>query len=379
MRLFSSVFETIIKEERDIMTYIVSIGTSIPEYELEQDDIQSFIKQIFPRSAREVERLLPVFSHASVEKRQFVVPKEWFSQEHTFAERNEVYVTKAVEHSLYSIDRCLTNRDFLEETIPYDAIDMVVFVSSTGVATPTIDARILNEREFRDDVKRVPLWGLGCAGGGAGMARAMEYVKAYPSHNVLVICVELCGLTFQKDDHRKSNFIGTALFGDGIATALVAGEESNLLNLRKKTSPKMVNAHSKLKKDALDVMGWKVNDSGFQVVFARSIPSIVSTFWKDHVESFLSSNELSTEDIPFYVAHPGGKKVLEAYEAVTDSNSDKFKYSYEVLRKHGNMSSATVLHVLKHWMLEDHKKGVTSIMAALGPGFSSELIRLEWA
>jgi len=361
------------------LAYITSVGVSIPEHEVHQRDIQSFIQHIFPRDKKEVERLLPVFEHASVEKRQFVVPMNWFEEDHTFQDRNDTYVQEALNHSLQAIDYCLSNETFLKEKVPYEAIDMIIFVSSTGMATPTIDARIMNERAFREDVKRVPLWGLGCAGGGSGMARAMEYTKAYPKANVLVVCVELCGLTFQKNDHRKSNFIGTALFGDGISASLVMGEESTYLSSKKKTVPKMMDASSKLKKDALDVMGWNINNDGFQVVFARSIPKLVSTFWKDHIESFMSVHNVTPQDIPFFVAHPGGKKVLEAYEEVLQCSSSKFKHSYDVLKEHGNMSSATVLHVLKRWMEEEHPAGTTSVMAALGPGFSSELIRLEWS
>ncbi|QHE52466.1 type III polyketide synthase [Pontibacillus sp. HMF3514] len=361
------------------MSFITSVGVSLPVYELHQKDIKSFIQHIFPRERREVERLLPVFEHASVEKRQFVVPMDWFDKDHTFQDRNDTYVEQALKHSLHAVDDCLKNDTFLQEQIPYEAIDMIIFVSSTGIATPTIDARMMNERPFRDDVKRVPLWGLGCAGGGAGMSRAMEYTKAYPDANVLVVCVELCSLTFQKDDHRKSNFIGAALFGDGISAALVLGEQSPYLTQKRKVVPKMQTASSKLKKEALDVMGWNINNDGFQVVFARSIPSLVESFWKDHVTTFLERNDLSPQNIPFFVAHPGGKKVLQAYEEVLQCSSDKFKHSYDVLKNHGNMSSATVLYVLKKWMEEEQEIGTTSVMAALGPGFSSELIRLEWS
>lgn len=361
------------------LAYISSVGVSVPNYELHQHDIQSFIKYIFPRAKREVERLLPVFEHASVETRQFVVPMDWFEQDHSFQDRTDIYMKEALHHSLHAIDDCLRNDRFLKKPVPYDAIDMIIYVSSTGIATPTIDARIINERDFRDDVKRVPLWGLGCAGGGAGMARAMEYILANPEANVMVICVELCSLTFQKDDHRKSNFIGTALFGDGISAALVTGSKSPYLSNKYKAAPYMKRASSKLKKEALDVMGWNINNEGYQVVFSRSIPSLVQSFWKDHVYSFMEENKLSPNDIPFFIAHPGGMKVLQAYEEVMQCSSDKFKYSYEVLRKHGNMSSATVLHVLKKWMEEKQEPGLTSIMSALGPGFSSELISLEWS
>ncbi|KGX91933.1 naringenin-chalcone synthase [Pontibacillus halophilus JSM 076056 = DSM 19796] len=361
------------------MAYVASVGVSIPPNEITQAEIKEFVRHIFPRSEREVERLLPVFENASVERRQFVVPKEWFEEDHGFMDRNLVYEKKSLEFALEAADACLTNTTFLTEPIHYDAIDVVIFVSSTGVATPTIDARMMNERAFRTDTKRIPIWGLGCAGGSSGMARAMDYVLAHPKENVLIVTVELCGLTFQKNDHRKSNFIGTALFGDGVAASLVMGEQSTYRNRIRNRVPVMKRASSRLMKDALDVMGWNVNDHGFEVVFSRSIPRLVETFWKDHVTEFTQEIGVHPSTFPFFVAHPGGTKVLEAYEAITGSSSDKFKYSYDVLRNHGNMSSSTVIHVLKSWMEEFPPSHSKSLLAALGPGFSSELVYLEWS
>lgn len=359
------------------MSYICSIGTSIPPYELKQEEIQSFVREIFPREKREIERLLPVFENAHVAKRQFVVPESWFGETHNFADRNKIYQDKALTHSLEAIDNCLSNSNMLTDPIPYQDIDLIIFVSSTGISTPTIDAHIINERSFRDDVKRLPIWGLGCAGGSSGMARAMDYVNSHPTDNVLVVCVELCGLTFQKNDSRKSNFIGTALFGDGISAAVVLGKNSRHLDKRKKSVPKMIGASSKIKKDALDVMGWNVNDYGLQVIFSRSIPALVDSFWAEHIKEFSKQLEINPFDLPFYVAHPGGAKVLQAFQDVLNCDKSKFKHSYDVLYEHGNMSSVTVLHVLKRWM-EEEPKGARSVMAALGPGFSSELVGLEW-
>ncbi|MFC0523218.1 type III polyketide synthase [Pontibacillus salicampi] len=361
------------------MSYITSIGYSVPEYELGQEDVKSFIKHVFPKTERDINRLLPVFENASVDTRQFVKPMEWFAKDHTFKERNDIYEEQSLFHSLIAIDTCLQNKMMFDETVPYEAIDMIIYVSSTGIATPTIDARIINERDFRDDIKRMPLWGLGCAGGGTGLSRAMEFVRTYKDKNVLLVCVELCSLTFQKNDNRKSNFIGTALFGDGISAALIMGEQSPYLSRVKRTIPYMTRSSSKLLKDALDVMGWNVNEDGLQVIFARSIPTLVETFWREHVEGFMEELGDNPKDYPFLVAHPGGKKVLEAYQDVLQCGEDKFLHSYDVLREHGNMSSATVLHVLKRWMEQQQPSGTKSILAALGPGFSSELIRLEWS
>lgn len=360
------------------MATILSIGTSQPPYELPQEEVKELVRQVFPRPEREIERLLPVFENAKVGKRQFIVPKEWFSEEHSFVERNQLYQEKAVTHSVEAIDRCLDNPDFLHEQVPHQAVDAIFFVSSTGISTPSIDAYILNERDFKDSVTRVPIWGLGCAGGASGIARANEWLTVHPESTALVVCVELCSLTFQKNDYRKSNFIGTALFGDGISCALLAGEKSPYYGKRKKSTPSVGKSDSRMKKVSLDVMGWNVVDNGFEVIFARSIPQLVQTFWKSHVTEFVAGMDLRPEDFSFFAAHPGGQKVLHAFEEVLGVSSEKFKFSYEVLKNHGNMSSATVLHVLKAWMEEERRVGEKSMLSALGPGFSSELVSLEW-
>ncbi|WP_026570166.1 3-oxoacyl-[acyl-carrier-protein] synthase III C-terminal domain-containing protein [Sediminibacillus sp. JSM 1682029] len=361
------------------MSVIGSVGTSLPQFAMNQKEIQTLVEHIFPRPERELKRLLPVFENAAVEQRQFVVPKTWFTEQHSFVERNHVYQEEALKHSVSAIDACLNSEDFLGRSIPYEAIDSIFFVSSTGIATPSLDARIINEREFREDIRRIPLWGLGCAGGASGLARAHEWLTANPACVALVVSVELCSLTFQKDDDRKSNFIGTALFGDGIAAAILIGEDSPYQAYRKKAAPRIVKVDSRIKKASLDVMGWEIAHHGFEVIFAKSIPRLVDTFWKDHVFSFLKRQKTEESDYAFYVAHPGGKKVLQSIEEVLQINDKKLYYSYEVLKRHGNMSSATVLYILKKWMEEDIGIGERSLLSALGPGFSSELVELVWS
>ncbi|SDL68052.1 type III polyketide synthase [Sediminibacillus halophilus] len=361
------------------MSVIGSIGTSLPEFTMEQDEIKTLVEHIFPRPERELNRLLPVFENAAVEQRQFVVPKTWFSEQHSFVERNRIYQKEALRHSVSAIDACLNNGDFLDRSIPYQAIDSIVFVSSTGIATPSLDAFILNEREFREDVRRVPLWGLGCAGGASGLAHAHEWLTANPARVSLVVSVELCSLTFQKDDDRKSNFIGTALFGDGIAAALLIGEDSPYQTYRKTAAPRITNVDSRTKKASLDVMGWEIADHGFEVIFSKSIPQLVETFWKQHILSFLEAQNTNESDYAFYVAHPGGKKVLQSIEEVLQISDKKLFHSYDVLKRHGNMSSATVLYILQKWMQEAIDPGQRSLMSALGPGFSSELLELVWS
>ncbi|RYG73575.1 type III polyketide synthase [Lentibacillus lipolyticus] len=360
---------------------IGSIGLGIPPHNMSQQSVKSIISTIFDKSAsRMINRLLPVFDNAQIDNRQFVVDEEWLRNNHTFAEKNDLYHHYAQTYSLKAIDACLTNEHLLNEPVPYEAIDMIIFVSSTGIATPSIDTYMMSERPFREDVVRMPLWGLGCAGGAIGLSRAFDWIKAHPDKNVLLVCCELCSLTFQKDDLSKSNIVGSALFGDGAAAALLLGEDSNWRSAIKcsKTKPRIIQTSSATKKHTHSVMGWNITDRGMEVVFAKSIPAQVRTFWKKHIETFLANLQLSPHNIHSFIAHPGGRKVLEAMETVLQAPPSKFLYAHRVLRDHGNMSSATVLYVLYEWMKDNVPEKMLSVVSALGPGFSSELLLLEW-
>lgn len=360
------------------MAYISSIGLGIPKHMITQDRVKSLVQHIFPFPEEEMNKFLPVFDNANIDERQLVVTDEWFQKEHTFEDRNKLYQTSALSHSLEAIDDCLTNKDFLDKDIPYEAIDIIFYISSTGISTPSIDAYIMNERSFHRDLIRMPLWGLGCAGGAIGLARAFDLLKAYPQKNALVICCELCSLTFQKNDLKKSNLIGTAIFGDGISCALLMGEMSPYLTFQKGNKPKIMQTSSYTEKDSINIMGWEITNSGFEVIFSKQIPALVETIWKNHLLQFLTRLELTEEDIDFLLAHPGGSKVLMAIEDSLQINQTKLNYSYEILRKHGNMSSVTIFYVLHQWMKDHTSRESKSLLTALGPGFSSELLLLEW-
>lgn len=360
------------------MSYICSTGLGIPQHAIAQQQVKKLVENIFPYSKKEIERLLPVFDRAQINERQLVVDENWFKTKHTFEEKNNLYQDYALQYSLEAIDHCLTNRQLLEKHVPYEAIDMIIFVSSTGIATPSLDVHLMNSRPFRQDVARMPLWGLGCAGGAIGLARAFDWLTAHPDKNVLIVCCELCSLTFQKDDISKSNLIGTALFGDGVGAALLMGKSSPYLDYRLKTVPKITKSSSFTQKNSTSIMGWKVTDAGLEVIFSKSIPALVKTLWKDHVTSFLQNLELTEQQLHSLIAHPGGKKVLEAMENALSVSEIKLHHSYQVLAKHGNMSSATVFYVLHEWMKEDIAQKAKSLLCALGPGFSSELLLLEW-
>ena len=355
---------------------IVSIGTYQPPYTLQQTNAEELTRELFYEKIPRLERYLKVFETGDIETRHFCVPAEWHRAEHTFEERNNLYIELAANYSIEVIKSCLQNEAFLHTPVATEDIDAIIFVSSTGISTPSIDARIMNRLPFSDRLKRIPLWGLGCAGGAAGISRAYDFCKAHPHAKVLVVCVELCSLTFQQNDFSKSNLIGASLFADGAACVLVCGD--NVTIHTKKRIPSIVTTGSKWMPDSENVMGWDIKNNGLHVVFQKSIPSIITSWLGPFIEQFLAEQQLYSEQLNHFIAHPGGKKILRAYEDTLQLKEQKTDIPREILRYHGNMSSPTVLYVLEQFMLRECNAGDTGLLVALGPGFCAEAVLLNW-
>lgn len=355
------------------MPKILSVNSVKPQYEIKQQQAVELTRALFKEKFTNIERLLKVFNNGDIETRNLCMPLSWFEKEHDFEERNILYIKHAVDYGVQAIQKCLANN---ETAVDPSEIDAIFFISSTGISTPSIEARIMNKIEFRDDMKRIPIWGLGCAGGAAGISRAYEFCLAYPEANVLILSVELCSLTFQKDDYSKSNLVGASLFSDGIACVLMSGNESKIKT--DKPLPRVIATTSKFMPDSEDVMGWDVKNNGLHVVFSKSIPAIITEWLGPFVHQFLKENNLSKNDINHFVAHPGGKKVLQAYEKSLEFDEQKTTISRDILRENGNMSSPTVLYVLERFMNNQPKAGDYGLMAVLGPGFCGELLLLRW-
>ncbi|RKQ19537.1 type III polyketide synthase [Ureibacillus endophyticus] len=358
------------------MPKIVSISTYDPPHILKQSNIEQLTKELFHDKIPQLERLLKVFQNGEIEQRQFCIPLDWHRKEHTFGERNDLYIKLATEYSVEAIKACLENPQFLEQPISVEEIDAIIFVSSTGLSTPSIDARVMNKMKFSDRIKRLPIWGLGCAGGASGVSRAFDYCLAHPTEKVLVVCVELASLTFQQNDFSKSNLVGASLFADGVACILVCGDQ--VLMNTKKPIPHILNTASKWMPNSLDVMGWDIKDDGLHVVFSRDIPSIISTWLGPFIHDFLKEEGISEKQIDNFVAHPGGKKVLKAYEEALQLTEEQTAISRSILKQHGNMSSPTVLYVLEQFMLKKTEPNTHGLLVALGPGFSGEAVLLQW-
>ncbi|EON71219.1 type III polyketide synthase [Lysinibacillus sphaericus] len=358
------------------MSKIVSISTYQPPYTLHQANAEELTKELFHKKVARLERYLKVFESGGIETRHFCVPAEWHRTEHTFEERNNLYIELATAYSVDVIQACLQNEAFLATPICPEEIDAIIFVSSTGISTPSIDARVMNQLAFSDRLKRMPLWGLGCAGGAAGVSRAYDFCKAHPQAKVLVVCVELCSLTFQPNDFSKSNLIGASLFADGAACILVCGDDVTIPT--RKPSPSILTTGSKWMPDSEDVMGWNIKNNGLHVIFQKSIPAIITNWLGPFIEQFLVEQELYSEQLDHFIAHPGGKKVLKAYEDALYLAEQKTDISREILRRHGNMSSPTVLYVLEQFMLKEGQVDDVGLLVALGPGFCAEAVLLKW-
>lgn len=361
------------------MTQVLSVGTSSPPYKFTQEESLSFARNFFQDAFPNIERLLKVFETAQIDTRYFSAPMAWFKTRHSLQEKNDLYINQALACSIDAVQDCLHAETLLDEAVACEDIDAIFFVSTTGFSTPSIEAKLMNHLPFSPHTKRMPIWGLGCAGGASGLSRAHEYCLAYPQANVLVVAVELCSLTFQPDDRSKSNLIGTSLFADGAACALVSGDDSALLaNAALDSRPHVLATQSTFMPDSEEVMGWNVRDEGLYVVFSRSIPGLIEGWLRPDVTAFLDRHGLGLEHVSHLIAHPGGRKVLEAYESSLALPEGMTTPSREVLRHYGNMSSPTVLYVLKEHMEKNIAAGDFGVATALGPGFSSELLLLQW-
>ncbi|MCA1058390.1 type III polyketide synthase [Rossellomorea aquimaris] len=355
------------------MPKILSVETEIPPVKITQNDAAEFATQLFSSSFRDIGRLIQVFQNGEIESRYFVKDLEWFSRDHSLQEKNDEFIHHAVELGSKVVKKSLSNQN-----LTLDDIDAIYTISTSGLSTPSLEARIMNRLSFSPHVKRIPIWGLGCAGGASGLSRAYEYCLAFPAANVLVLSIELCSLTFQHGDRSKSNLIGTSLFADGVACALVCGDDSPALNGTSKPLPSIFATQSTLLQDSLDVMGWEVKDDGLYVVFSKDIPTLVKQWLRPNVEGFIQANGLDLKDIKHFIAHPGGKKVIEGYMDALGMDESMTSESMKVLKEFGNMSSVTILYVLKEFMDKDCKCGDIGLGTALGPGFSSELLLMRW-
>lgn len=303
-----------------------------------------------------------MFGNTGIDRRYSSVPIEWYENLHDWPERNAVYLDSALD----LLERA-TREALARAGRSPEEIDSVVVVSTTGIATPSLDALLMERMQLRRTTRRLPIFGLGCAGGVIGLERAATMASAKPGSLVLFLVVELCALCFRRDDFSKSNIVATALFGDGAAATLLAcgGDGPSVVGGGEFTWP-----------DSLDVMGWDITGEGLKAIFSRDIPELVTTKLNEVATSFLEEHSLTLADIDHFVCHPGGAKVLDALEVAFEVDATRLAESREVLRDFGNMSAATVMFVLER-TLASKRPWRRALVSALGPGFTAGFTLLE--
>lgn len=343
-----------------MQTRLLALKSAVPPHVLEQSDVVIRAGQLFGER-RDIERLLPVFSNTGIDRRYSCVPIDWYAADHGWRDRTDLYVRNATD-LLENVANAL-----LEEAgLTKDDIDAIVVSSTTGIATPSLDALVIERMGLRRDIRRLPIFGLGCAGGVIGLSRAADLANARPGSRVLFLVVELCALTFRKNDLTKSNFVATALFGDGAAGAILSTEGEG---------PAFGASGEYTWPDSLGIMGWEVEEDGLKALFSQSIPTLVANDFTTILHAFLARNDLKLTDIDRFACHPGGAKVLDALEDAFQIERGALTESRSILRDYGNMSAVTALFVLER--MDWRKKDQRILMTALGPGFSSVLQVLE--
>ncbi len=306
-------------------------------------------------------------ARVGVAERHLVLPLEAY-ETLTWGEANNHWIEAARDLARRAL--CLA---LARAGIAPTGIGAIFFVSVTGIASPSIDARLVNDMGLSRNIKRVPIFGLGCVAGAAGIARAYDYVRAYPSEVAAVVSVEACSLTLQRDDLSVANLISAGLFGDGAAAVLVAGEDCAA------PGPQIVATRSVFYPDSERVMGWDISEKGFRIVLSPEVPEVVRQHFAIDVDDFLAPHGLTRASIASWILHTGGPKILEATEQTLELPPGALEISWDCLRRMGNLSSASVLAVLERHLAErPQPAGSYSLLAAMGPGFCSELVLLRW-
>jgi len=348
------------------MPFIAAVSKIDLPFKIKQTEAKEHALEMFSANFPEANRLIFAFDNTEIIDRNLSEPLDYYTQPNTFEERNNEYIRSSLEWSVNAVECCVKKANIKKE----DITD-ILFVSTTGLATPSMDAQIINKMRLNPHINRIPVWGLGCGGGVSGIAKANTLAKANPDAVVLLVAVELCSLTLIKSDYSKSNFIGSSLFSDGIAACIIKGD-----NHQNTTGVNYVAASSKLYYDSLEVMGWDFQDTGFKVLFSKDIPAFITQYINTDIVNFLEKQNLKLSDIKNFIFHPGGKKVLDAYQDALAVEGDFLSNTRKVMNDYGNMSSATVLYVLERFMTDGFEPGY-GLMLAMGPGFSSEMVLLK--
>jgi alkylresorcinol/alkylpyrone synthase len=350
------------------MTTLAGVHAVLPPHRYPQAELTAaFTKFCLGPDGNEA-LVARLHANARVSSRYLVLPLEQYATLSGFRESNDLFITHAVKLGAAALTGALQRAGIRPEEV-----DVVVSTTITGIAVPSIEARVAEAVGLRPDVKRVPLFGLGCVAGAAGVARLHDYLIGHPDEVGALLSVELCSLTVQRDDRSVANLVASGLFGDGASAVVAVGAN------RTEPGPRVMDSSSHLYPDSQRTMGWDVGGGGLKIVLDAQVPAIVQQYLGQDIRSFLGAHSLEVEDVGAWVSHPGGPKVIEAIEAELGLPGDPLELTWRSLDLIGNLSSSSVLHVLRDTLdKRSLAPGTPGILMAMGPGFCSELVLLEW-
>lgn len=347
---------------------IASAASAFPKHYYSQKFLLEQLQEYWGHSLRNPQMLARLHRNVAVEGRHLALPPEKYHELETWGCANNAWIEVAQELGEQALCRALHHAGL-------EAKDLgtLFFTSVTGISSPSIDALLINRMGLPSNIKRVPIFGLGCVAGAAGIARAADYVRAYPKQAAALVSVELCSLTIQREDLSVANLISSGLFADGSAAVIVTGDEVNA------TGPKIVATRSVFYRETEQMMGWKISEKGFQITLSPEVPKLIREHLGRDVDAFLADQDLTRTDIGSWVLHTGGPKVLEATADALGLHNGELEASWNCLKRVGNLSSASVLVVLEDVIRNRRPEpGTWGILAAMGPGFCSELVLLQW-
>lgn len=360
------------------MTTLAAVHGVLPEHQYPQAEITAAFAEVCwgngddgdPARSTNIRLMRRLHSNCGVQTRRLALPLDAYRQLADFTAANREYIRIAVELAARAVTGALADAG-----IAPDEVDVIFATTVTGLAVPSLDARIAARVGLRPDVKRVPLFGLGCVAGAAGIARMHDYLLGHPQQVAVLLAVELCSLTVQRNDHSVANLVASGLFGDGSAAVVAVGTEHRLAA----HGPQVIDTRSHLYPGTEHIMGWDFGASGLTIVLDPQVPALVQQHLFADVGQLLEPHELSLSDIQHWVSHPGGPKVIEAIESALDLAPDALELTWRSLAEVGNMSSVSVLHVLRDTLVKRSPvPGTPGVLMAMGPGFCSELVLLRW-
>jgi alkylresorcinol/alkylpyrone synthase len=347
---------------------IASAASAFPKHYYPQDVLLAAFKSVWAPMMENPRILDRLHTAVGVDGRHLSMPLDEYYDLGSFGRVNNVWIETAVELGEHAIS-CALQRAGLTT----DDLGAIFFVSVTGIASPSIDARLINRMGLPPNIRRVPIFGLGCVAGAAGISIAADYVRAYPGKVAVLLSVELCSLTLQRNDLSVANLISSGLFGDGACAVILGGSEKNL------PGPRIVATRSVFYPDTEDVMGWDISEKGFNIVLSPTVPDVIRENLGRDLDGLLAEHSLTRSYIESWVLHTGGPKILEATQEALDLPAGALATSWDCLRRMGNLSSASVLVVLEEFLTRRRPAaGTWGLLAAMGPGFCSELVLLRW-